>query len=109
MVSGIDDPPHRLWTQPGQTLRGRVNHRTKEPLLKYSVNLLRTNSRIVPGSQYHGDNYEAVELSVLRHKEGAAHLRLIEKRANEESDDAANLREILGHGCWRCRRTGPRD
>src|SRR5262245_43465625 len=36
MVSGIDDPLHRRWTQPGQTLRGRVNHRTREPLLKNS-------------------------------------------------------------------------
>src|SRR5262245_6233868 len=31
--------------------------------------LLRTISRIVPGGQYHGDNYEAAELSVLGHKE----------------------------------------
>src|SRR5262249_25107996 len=72
MVSGIDDRLHRLWTQPGQTLRGRVNHRTREPLLKYSLNRLPTNSGIVPGSQYHADNYEAVELSVLGHKEGTA-------------------------------------
>src|SRR5262249_58384593 len=59
MVSGIDDSLHRLRTQPGQTLRGRVNHQTFLPL----------NSRIVPGSQYHCDHYEAAELSVLRHKE----------------------------------------
>src|SRR5947207_15252291 len=38
MVSGIDDRLHRLRTQPGQTLRGRVNHRTREPLLRYSQN-----------------------------------------------------------------------
>src|SRR5215468_2648154 len=68
MVSGIDDRLHRLWTQPGQTLRGRVNHRTREPLLKYSQNSSHRNSRIVPSSQYHCDNYEAVELSALRHK-----------------------------------------
>src|SRR5262245_38436763 len=36
MVSGIDDRLHRLWSQPGQTLRGRANHRTREPLLKNS-------------------------------------------------------------------------
>src|SRR5262249_2166316 len=70
MVSGIDDRLHRLWTQPGQTLRGRVNHPTREPLLKNSQDLLPTISRIVPGSQYHCDNYEAAELSVLRHKSG---------------------------------------
>src|SRR5258706_4327734 len=40
MVSGIVDRLHRLWTQPGQTLRGRVNHRTREPLLKNSQDLL---------------------------------------------------------------------
>src|SRR5262245_30355596 len=58
MVSGIDDRLHRLWTPPGQTLRGHVNHRTSSH---------RTN-RIVPSSQYHRDHYEAVELSVFRHK-----------------------------------------
>src|SRR5262245_38436761 len=31
-------------------------------------NLLPTIGRIVPSSQYHCDHYEAVELSVLRHK-----------------------------------------
>src|SRR5262245_32081354 len=59
MASGIDDRLHRLRTQPGQTLRGRVNHQTWLP----------TINRIVPGGQYHADNYEAAELSVLRHKE----------------------------------------
>src|SRR6476660_8527964 len=73
MVSGIDDRLHRLRTQPGQTLRGRVNHRTREPLLlKYSQKPPPTDSRIVPGGQYHCDHYEAVELSILRHKERCA-------------------------------------
>src|SRR5216684_4133041 len=31
MVSAIDDRLHGLWTRPGQTLRGRVNHRAREP------------------------------------------------------------------------------
>src|SRR5438309_6441751 len=31
MASGTDDWLHRLWTRPGQTLRGRVNHRAREP------------------------------------------------------------------------------
>src|SRR5437870_12279008 len=31
MASGIDDRLHGLWTRPGQTLRGRVNHRAREP------------------------------------------------------------------------------
>src|SRR6059058_1193357 len=31
-------------------------------------NLLQTSSRIVPRSQYHCDNYEVVELSILGHK-----------------------------------------
>src|SRR6476659_5487087 len=31
MVSGIDDRLHGLWTRPGQTLRGRANHRAREP------------------------------------------------------------------------------
>jgi hypothetical protein len=30
-VSGIDDRLHRRWTRPGQTLRGRVNRRAREP------------------------------------------------------------------------------
>ena len=34
-----------------------------------SENLLPTHGRIVRGNQYHCDNYEAVELSVLRYKE----------------------------------------
>src|SRR4029078_942138 len=67
MVSDIDDPLHRLWTQPGQTLRGRVNHRTRNPP-KNSRDVLPTSSRIVRSRQYHGANYEAAELSVLRHK-----------------------------------------
>src|SRR5213595_3125736 len=69
MVSGRDDRLRRLRSQPGQTLRARASHRTKELLLRYSTSLLTTHTRIVPGSQYHGDNYEAAELSVLRHKE----------------------------------------
>src|SRR5262245_53960035 len=40
MVSGRDDRRHRLWTRPGQTLRGRVDHRTSEPLRKYSQDFL---------------------------------------------------------------------
>src|SRR5438874_2053157 len=31
MASGVDDRLHGLWTRPGQTLRGRVNHRAREP------------------------------------------------------------------------------
>src|SRR5262245_2579885 len=72
MVSGIDDRLHRLWTRPGQTLRGRVNHPTREPLLKNSQDRLPTISRIVPSRQYHRDNYEVVALSVLRHREWGA-------------------------------------
>jgi hypothetical protein len=33
------------------------------------LNRLQTNRKIVRNDQYHGDDYEAVELSVLRHKE----------------------------------------
>src|SRR5258708_35489029 len=46
MVSGIDERLRRLWTQPGQTPRGRVNHRTREPLLHYC----QTSSKRVAGS-----------------------------------------------------------
>src|SRR5947199_9853201 len=67
MVSGINDRLYRLWTRPGQTLRGRVNHRTREPPKKL-LNLLPMNSRIVRKRQYHCDNNELVELSVLRYK-----------------------------------------
>src|SRR5499427_7758698 len=31
MASGIDDRLHGLWTRRGQTLRGHVNHRAREP------------------------------------------------------------------------------
>src|SRR5437868_6834271 len=48
MVSGIDDRLHRLRTQPGQTLRGRVSHRTREPLLRYSQNSSRRIAESCP-------------------------------------------------------------
>src|SRR6266478_2080418 len=72
MVSGIDDRLHRRWTRPGQTLRGRVNHRAREPpkaLLKAPVN----NSSIVLKRHHHCENNELSELSVLRYKEQEVH------------------------------------
>src|SRR5215467_6716101 len=65
-VSGIVDRLHRLWNRPGQTLRGRVNHRARESP-KVLLNFLPTNIRIVRTCQYHRDNNELVELSVLRY------------------------------------------
>src|SRR5215471_10298997 len=62
MASGKDARRHRRRTRRGQTRRARANHRTREPPG-------RTNSRIVPASQYHRDKNEVAELSVLRHKE----------------------------------------
>src|SRR5579872_2467344 len=51
-----------------------------------SSNKETTNSRIVPGSQYHGDNYEAVELSVLRHKEWGAGKGDVHENDSNEND-----------------------
>src|SRR5262245_27437483 len=80
MVSGKDVPLHRQRTQPGQTRRARANHQTSPP----------TMSRIVPGSQYHADNYEAAELSVLRHKEW-------QEMSHENDDNDSNWNDGV-HG-----------
>ena len=73
MVSGINDGLRQLWIRPGQTERGRVNHRAREPP-KLLLTLPLTNSRIVRKQQYHRENNELVELSVLRKTTGSLYV-----------------------------------
>jgi hypothetical protein len=61
------NPTRRTMAVPLMDSRRAVDHSSRSSQLL--ENLLATNSGIVRSNQYHCDNYEAVEFSVLRHKE----------------------------------------